>query len=239
MSRFSCLLLFALFPLSLLAADCVEASKDVSKGIALSDGSVAEEKHYRAAIRKCPSLAEAYFNLGIIADRKGEEETAIGWYKKALEKRKDEDFLIALGSAYLQNKEWENAEEQFREVLKESERNTRALQGLAAISRAKGELGEAYSFLLRAHDYDPTSAQVAVNLAIVEEQFGKLEEALVTYEKALNRQPNNRQARLYRAQLLVRLERYREAVPALLSAAELLPENVGLSSTRDRSGTSG
>ena len=62
--------------------DCVTGAKLVKDGAALGDGSAHEEELYRQAISSCPNMPEAYHNLGLVLDKRGDRSGA----KEAMEK---------------------------------------------------------------------------------------------------------------------------------------------------------
>ena len=82
------LLLAVLFPgWRTLAADepCDEAARLIKKGTELADGSVEEKESYEEAIALCPSIAEAYYNLGLLELKQGFKQEAEQHFKKSIE----------------------------------------------------------------------------------------------------------------------------------------------------------
>ena len=69
---------------------------------------------YQKIVKKDPTLAGPYYNMGIILKRNGRVEEAIGSYKRAISLKSD--YVQAynnLGVLYKDNEEYENAIEMF------------------------------------------------------------------------------------------------------------------------------
>jgi outer membrane protein OmpA-like peptidoglycan-associated protein len=78
------ILAFSISP-SVVADARSDAKAEVTKGMALSDGSPAEEQHYLDASAMDPSYPEPYFNLGLVHCDRKEYESAIAYFVQYLQ----------------------------------------------------------------------------------------------------------------------------------------------------------
>jgi tetratricopeptide (TPR) repeat protein len=69
----------------LLFDDAVKAMEAQKKSKAVDYPSL--ERKFKAALEADPNLAEADYNLGVVAERQGKKDEAKGWYQSALKKK--------------------------------------------------------------------------------------------------------------------------------------------------------
>ena len=96
---------------------------------------------------------------------------------------------LNMGSAYYKAKYYPEAEEAYKEVLKNAPENTDALYGLAMINEEIGDRQTAQRFFRKAAELSPSSAKMWLSLAEV------------TYEETLRNQALNQAVESARAQL--------------------------------------
>lgn len=89
----------------------------------------------------------------------------------------------------------EEAEREYRTVLKSFPNDTDVLQGLADVLMAQQRYDEALALLARARDLLPRSAEVEVRRGRALRAMGRSEEARNAFREALALEPNNAEAR--------------------------------------------
>lgn len=151
-----------------------------NKGVALSDGSDMEISYYRKALELDPTLADAYYNLGIIYANRGQKETAIMYFEEFLKYSKDEEkklkvkfFISELGG----KKETEPPPGQYDRKLAEKWYN----EGVKLSNNSDEEM----KYYILAIQADPTFDRPHYNLAVIYYQRGMLNEAIREYEEYL------------------------------------------------------
>ncbi len=84
---------------------CVKSVELVKKGVQIGDGSDAEIALYNEAIQLCPQMVEAYFNMGLALQRKGDFSGAEEKLREAIKIKDDETFRVGLAGVLLQKGE--------------------------------------------------------------------------------------------------------------------------------------
>jgi Tfp pilus assembly protein PilF len=94
------------------SASTAAVSDEVTKGIKALDGGdpVAAKAYFDAALRKNPRDADAYYYLGVTAEKSGDKAAAEKGYKDALKIRKDfESAAMNLSALYLDAERYDDA----------------------------------------------------------------------------------------------------------------------------------
>ena len=126
--------LFLLLPAFAFAEnDCVQASRLFREGVNLSDGSAKEEEYYRQAVSLCPTMAEAYYNLGVLFSRQGKRDEALKSYQQALAIGPKAEFHTALGNLKVAAQDFEGARKFYESALELNPVFGQALQGLSIV----------------------------------------------------------------------------------------------------------
>jgi tetratricopeptide (TPR) repeat protein len=101
------------------------------------------------------------------------------------------------------------------------------LEAIGTVAATAGELDKAKIYLQRAANKDPRHAVAWNNYAwvVLQEPQGDLDDALAAVTKALEIQPDEFRFRETRGQVLVRLERWQDAIADLEYAANGMPES--------------
>ena len=113
-----CLYALVAIEVSLAEHNCLKASELVKQGVAMGDASEAERALYDQAFSLCPEMSEAVFNLGIVAQKRGDVATAEKHIRKALSLKTDSRFRVALGSLFAKQGQYEKAKEQYQRVTR-------------------------------------------------------------------------------------------------------------------------
>jgi protein O-mannosyl-transferase len=157
---------------------------DALNGLGLSlyqTGKIDEAiEYYRRAIEISPRFIKVYPNLGIALAAKGKFADAISLYNKGLQMAPDSvELHINLGNALARSGKLEEAVKEYEKVLKIAPRNAVAHNNLDIILLQQGNL-----------QFDPDSAQGHYYLGQIMAQKGKIDEAIVHFEKSLRIEPN-------------------------------------------------
>jgi superkiller protein 3 len=204
---------------------CVEAATEIERGEKHPDGSREEEESFRRAVELCPDLADAHYNLGVSLSRQSRFAEAESALLRSLSLVDDLNAHLALGNLYAAQKLWSKAGEQYQAVLKKDSQMAEALQGLAVVEKNTGSLTQAEEYLRQAIQSEPRNASLFYNLGIVLEALERDDEAVVSYQTALEKQTNLYAAYLALGSLLLKRERFDEAERILKNATFLDPKN--------------
>jgi tetratricopeptide (TPR) repeat protein len=155
-----------------------------------------------------PNNAEAYNMLAVCYDEKGQYRNAQNEYKKALKVDPDNArFLNNLGYSYYLGNDYGNAIKWFNKGLKTSPEDKRLHNNIGLAYGRKGEFAQArYHFTQAVGEFGAN-----LNLGYVYSQHGKYDDAIKSYEAALQTQPSSLPALSNLAQLYERTGRLREA----------------------------
>jgi superkiller protein 3 len=194
------------------------------EGVQKSDGSAVEEKYYRDAIQRCPQMAEAYYNLGIVLWKQSKRDDATAAFSKALELKSDPNFKIAWAGLRLEAGESEEARRLYEEVLSEDQNNVRAMQGLSVVYEKSNEFQRAIDILTKARSTDPRNQITLYNLAVIYDKLGKNDQAVEAYEEVIARDSEHFNAHFYLGLLYQRLGRLKDAERVLSRAVASMPD---------------
>lgn len=97
----------------------------------------------------------------------------------------------ALAALYFEKKDFEEAKETFKYILKLKEGDEEAYDGLARIAKESGDLTLAKDEYLASLNFNSRRGQTYYDLALVFEAMKNFEEALASLEKALEIEPAN------------------------------------------------
>ena len=168
------------------ASDESEASKRAHVRMELASGYFERGQmttaldQVKLAIIADPSFVEAFNLRGLIYANLGDERLAEDSFRRALQLNpRDADTLQNLGFFLCQKKRYPEANTLFDQALAvpQYRDSGRTLLTKGVCLSYAGHLAEAEASLVRAHELDPTSPSVAVNLAEVLYQRGDYERA--------------------------------------------------------------
>jgi tetratricopeptide (TPR) repeat protein len=201
-------------------------------------------REYKKAIRIKPDYAEAYFQMGEIHRRNGDDETAITTYKQAL--RHKLNYIEAykgLAWSYERSNRHAEAIATWNRLMKVVPDNPgvahTAYVNMAEMYREDGDIDKAietYDQLIAIHKrLIQEKADKAVFNPDIWAKYkaelyakkGQYEDAIKSYEEAVSLASNTREAAWAYSEmgsLLYRLGRYKEAINAYLRVVELHPD---------------
>jgi len=135
-------------------------------------------KKQPAADRALETLGDAYSNLG-------ETTGAADAYKRAAALNDDPELRNKLADALLDDNRLEEAASVFEEVLSEDQSNVGVLQKLAQIYRRQMKYSEARETLGRGLRRAPTNVFLRIDMALIDRDEGKFEDAVRGFESIL------------------------------------------------------
>ncbi len=134
---------------------------------------------------KDPNNAEAYFNLGVVYDKKGLDARALGAFKKSVELRGDYDeSRINLGNAYLKAGRVVEAKQELETALDINPRSAQAWFLLGNAYRVEGDTAKALDAYRQALLSVPAFNPARVSMAAVQAAGGDLAGARRILEEA-------------------------------------------------------
>jgi tetratricopeptide (TPR) repeat protein len=209
------------------APDFAEARVDLARARRRTGEAAAAREEVRQVLATAPHHHRAWLAYGdALVDLNQFEDAAIAFERARLtEPRRAQ---IETATAALVADDRRQAEELFREVLREDPSHVAALCGLAALSLAAERALDAERLLrhaLKQSAYVPLAYR---GLAMTLIRLGRLPEAQAAARHLGNVEPRNPQTWLTVAAVATRLMRQEEALAAYQRAAELRPEEVGL-----------
>ena len=146
-------------------------------------------------LKEDPKVIDAWFTLGNMAGRRGRWEQAIGYFKRALAlKADDEEAVINLAHAYRKTGRDDEALVGFRRFLELDPKNAQVHYEIAQILIDRGELAAASTELRAALAVEPKMAAARNALGVVALNQGDLASAETQIRQALEMKPDVRLA---------------------------------------------
>lgn len=137
-------------------------------------------------VREDPKVIDAWFTLGNMSARRGNHEAAVGYFKRALAlKADDEEAVINLAHAYRKLGRDEDALVGFRRFLELDPKNAQVQYEIAQILIDRGKNAEATTALRQALQVEPKMAAARNALAVIAINENRLDEAESEIRQAL------------------------------------------------------
>ena len=186
------------------------------------------EAAYRRQLEIYPLNKFAHLDLGRLLEEQGRCEEAIGHLEKAVSlDSEDRRSKMRLGGCLLESGQVARGESMLRELLEVSDSDWElGFAGHRALGASHYDL--AISLLTRAIELDPGNAPALYNLGEAYNELGRLEEAIVAYQRHLEIKPGEvarYRLRATEAALLVRDRRCLDAIPLLEELVEESPSS--------------
>lgn len=171
-----------------------------------------------------PSFARMCYKKGASFVKNGEYKKALKWYKKAT--KFDPTYMCAwTGRGYVlkQLERYEELLEVFDDIIKlNTGCNFLAWRQKGAILYNLGRYEEAVAAFDSSMKLNrPLRPELEKRKGLALEKLGRHEEALQSYEKSIEMNPDNMQTWYFKAEVLKKLNRQKEAESALKKAKEL------------------
>jgi protein O-mannosyl-transferase len=162
--------------------------------------------HFHNAVRIDSKDALGHINLGFCQEAQGNLEDAIQEYQTALQVARNKFLrkraLINLAGVYRAQRQFTLARQYYGECLNLDPGDPDALKGLARVEKEEKmpSLEETIAALSRAAAEHP-DAKLYLQLGNLQRAWGRVPEALISYQRALSLDPNLAEARLALKQL--------------------------------------
>lgn len=159
---------------------------------------------------------DAWNNLGILAAREGNTDTAIQYFQQALQIDPDHTIaLLNLGNAYRQKKDWPEAERVLKHALALNSDDADANFNLGMVYAQQNDTAQAYEFLQKALAARPAFPEALNNLGILYLRTKRPAEAQRSFEESIRIAPDYDQSYLNLARLYA-IEGERDKAKAVL-----------------------
>ncbi len=130
-----------------------------------------------------------------------------------------------LGLSFLEKKDFQNAENYFRESLTYLPDRVSTLTNLSSALRHQNKLTEAQQSALQSVQLDPQNLEGWINLGMIYHQMLEYDKSLVAYETAFKLAPTNYEVCTQLAHTLMALNRFEDALIFYKRATEISPDN--------------
>ena len=138
---------------------------------------------YQKIIKKDPSLAGPYYNMGIILKRNGRVEEAIDSYNKAISLKPDYvQVYNNLGVLYKDSKKYDDAITMFMKAKELQPDHQNSYYNLALIKKEQGLDEEAVELLLKVLDINPEHGEANYLKCLINLRLGYFKEGWKYYE---------------------------------------------------------
>jgi tetratricopeptide (TPR) repeat protein len=162
-----------------------------------------------------------------IAEAAGDGEIAEQEYRKAIDADPNSSAATAgLAHLLIDQKRYSDAQPVVEAALRREPADAALNAQLAAILNGEGKQAEALAVLEKLHKLSPESRPVTSMLADADFQAGNLDEADVLDQQLLAQAPNDPALLDARGQILIRQQRYDEAIAIFRKAVAARPEDV-------------
>jgi tetratricopeptide (TPR) repeat protein len=150
------------------------------------------------------TLSNSWNNLGLLAGREGHSAEAVGYFQQALKLSPDHSVALSnLGSAYRQEKRWDDARATYKRALEINPDDAEANYGMGMIFAQNDDPASAFDFLQRALKSRPDYPEALNNLGIVYLRTKRRDEAVASFEEAIRVAPGFDQSYLNLARIYV------------------------------------
>ena len=169
----------------------------------------------------------AVSNLGTIFEQKGELESAIEYYEKALKLKPDYgEVYYNLGNVFLQQGKLEAAIDSYKQALKIQPDYPQSHNNLGHVFQLQGTLEAAIESYQQALKIQPENAQIHCNLGNVFQLQGKLESAIESYQQAVKIQPNYAEVHEQLGNIFHQQGKSEAAIDSYQQALKIQPDSI-------------
>ncbi|MFB6355688.1 MAG: tetratricopeptide repeat protein [bacterium] len=185
---------------------------------------------YKFAVKISPEQSEYYYRLAIAQNKHGNIDQARKSFRKALERKQDADYYLALGNLELDNSNFQKAENLYAKGLQQAPSYSKLLINKALAHENQQELQQAAELFKRAQANslnDSLAYEVATNLGSIHMDLDQYKKAVIQFKKAVS--INETVDALYNLALAYRNNRnWTKAVETLSRAHERNPEDLNV-----------
>ena len=184
---------------------------------------------YQKIIKKDPSLAGPYYNMGVILKRTGRVKEAMDSYKRAISLKND--YVQAynnLGVLYKNNEKYENAIEMFTKAKEIQPDHQNSYFNLALIKKEQGLIEEALKLLLKLLDINPEHNEARYTISLIKKGKGLITEAKEYLEQILISDKKHENAFKELVTLLAEIGDFKEAIDRIRNCGQANSKNTAL-----------
>lgn len=179
-----------------------------------------------ALLSRFPKDAQKHYEKASELQQRGKQRAAIEEYRKALEIAPDMYFARNnLGSLYLQDRQFAEAEAEFRKVIEKNRADANGYFNLANVCLLTKRLDEAANFIQQGMTREPQSPLGHFLMGSVMLQKGNAAEAERQLHVALEQAPDMANAHLALVNLYLREQRNADAIQELQAFLQQAPDS--------------
>jgi len=184
-------------------------------------------------ISKAPKTGEAWYYLGMIAHRRGNNAKALSLLATAANFSSDNpEIQNHYGNALRSHGHLDEATDRYEAAIRLNPHYASPFFNLGLIQSERGNTESAESFFIHALTIDPTFASAHNSLGILRLKQRKPSEAIHFFREALQHEPNNIEALNNLAIALTRDKSPQEALSACMAAINIAPHCAELYNTQ-------
>lgn len=185
-----------------------------------------EESVWRDTLAKNDAAWSAHLNLGVILDQRGETQSAIAHFEKAMKIAPKESAVhVNLALAYERTGRVDEALSSYDTALSLNEKSWTAHYNRGGTLARLGRNEEAIRDFKRSAELAPEPATSYYNCGIVLEKVGRRDEALLAFRQAVESKPDWIAPRMAAVRCLRDLGRQKAAAAALRDVISLFPDD--------------
>lgn len=183
------------------------------------------ERFFRRVLTINPANLKSIQELAVIESRKGNLEASIAYYERAIQiSPVDADIYNDLALVKKRQKDYIGTESLLKRSLELDPSNASALNNLGNLYFEIGNLSDAQKAFNAAININPTIVAPYIGLGTISEARDAYLEAIEYYDKSLNINEKSIVALTNKAQVLVKLGRYQEALSIFKEAQSIDPD---------------
>jgi tetratricopeptide (TPR) repeat protein len=172
-----------------------------------------------------PGRWEAHYNAGLLHMRLDDMKTAEKMLAAALKNRGDASVVNgALAALYLETGRADEAEDLLKDALKAG-KTANAMINMAYMYQRRGKAEDALKYYMEAEKLDPVNPVLHYNAGLILYAKGEYDKALARFDKAIGYGKTDPKTLMSKAQALVRLRRYEDALKVFEEIREKEPAN--------------
>ncbi len=178
------------------------------------------------AVRLDAGEGDAWFNLGKARAMLGLGPEADQAFEKSFELNPERKAL-AHAAEQQQAGKLEEAEQAYREILRNNPKNVDALRLLGSLAMQAGRVHEAENLFRRTIAYAPDYVEAHLALGRCMKEQHRLHDAIQSFETAITLEPDNVQANFLLASVLAPAARSYDAIAAYRKVISIKPQHAG------------
>lgn len=149
------------------------------------------EKVFVSIIERHPTITAGYLELGRLKEAAGDYRKATALFGKALDLKKNNAMaLTLLGSIYLKQKRYQEAEKHFKAAVAASPGWERPHYGLIVLYTQTNRLQEVLNDLEEKYVHNPGSLTIGFTLSLLYEKLGQYNKAITLWEELAAKYPD-------------------------------------------------